>query len=145
MVPSGFEWPQGVTVNIMWNLWFFGETQRNIGPYRHIHPKDDLKKTKCKVRRTRCYGVINKLVNIAIRGNKMTRIRDVVVQNSQAIFVYSFEKLVILAYEKPRRPEDLVIDSFYERLRIKNLLIDDGAVCSGSEDGSDCEDEDNAV
>lgn len=125
MVPFGFQWPSGLTVNTLWNLWFFGDSSRSIGPFRHIDPKHDLTEKHSKVRRTRCAGVMTKLVKIAIHEQKMTHCRDVVVYNSQDIFLHAFQKLVTVLYETPRRPEDLVIDTVYERLRKKKLL-DDG-------------------
>lgn len=122
MVPYGFVWPSGLTVNILWNLWFFGDFRLSIGPYRHIHSKDDLVNEACKVRRAKCLGVVNKLVDIAKEAHRIQREKDIVPQNSQEIFSFSFDCLSQLLYDTPRRPEDLVVDSVYERMRIKFKL-----------------------
>ena len=123
MVPYGFVWPNGYAVNTMWNLWYFGDSARSIGAYRHICPKYDLTKKDCKTRRARCRGVMWKLETIAIADQKMSRCRDVTFENSQAIFLHAFEKLVTQLYTTPRRPEDLVTCSVYDRLSTKGMLV----------------------
>ena len=72
------------------------------------------------MRRTRCTGVINKLVRVAIHEQKITRARDIVANNSQDILTQAFKILICILYQAPRRPEDLVMDNVYERWRAKN-------------------------
>jgi len=122
-VPFGFVWPQTLSLNIVWGLWFFGDHRLSIMPFRHIGARHDLVTKKCKVMRSRCAGVMNKLASIAIDGNKITRLRDINQVNSQDIFLYAFQTIIPLLYETPCRPEDLVVDTVYEKMRKKNLLL----------------------
>jgi len=117
-VPHGFHWPQGLTTNLLWNLWFFGDSTRSIGPYRYISTKFDLITKNCKVKRSRCCKVMDKLVSIAIEDGKITRCRDITAENTHHVFIYSYEKLINDLYSSIRRPEDLVVDSIYERMRL---------------------------
>jgi len=120
MVPFGFRWPASLTVQLLWNLWFFGDTTKSIGPFRNICVKADLTVNHDKVRRARCAGVIEKMIAIAVDGGMIARARDVVDGNSQTVFVYAYDQLMTQLYETSRRPEDLVIDTIYNRLK-KNM------------------------
>lgn len=66
---------------------------------------------------------MRKLETIATADQKMNRCRDVTFENSQAIFLHAFEKLVTHLYTTPRRPEDLVTFSVYDRLSTKGMLV----------------------
>jgi len=122
-VPHGFIFPKSLSTKLVWNLWFFGDRSQSIGAYRFITPKFDLVLSDCKVRFSRAKAVIAKLVNIAVMGEKIQDLRDIVEANSEMVFSYAFDVIVPQLYQEPKRPEDLVLDSMYERLRMKKLLL----------------------
>jgi len=67
-VPYGFKFPSYVT-GTMWNLWFFGDLSRKIGPYKHITPANDLPNSGCRSNACRTKLVIKKMVEIAADGH----------------------------------------------------------------------------
>ena len=118
-VPYGFKWPNGKSTVLLWNLWFFGEAVKGIGPYKFIPPNDDLCTKQCKTDRSRTAKVISTLVSIAVNDGRIGSQRDVHVNNSIDVFDFSFAELMRRLY--PDTPEkrgiDLTVCSMYERIR----------------------------
>jgi hypothetical protein len=42
-VPHGWNFPHGITLKALWDLWFFGNKAENIRPYRLISKEHDIK------------------------------------------------------------------------------------------------------
>ena len=42
-VPIGWNFPHGITLKALWDLWFFGNEAANIRPYRSISKEHDIK------------------------------------------------------------------------------------------------------
>ena len=122
-VPCGFIFPKSLSTKLVWNLWFFGDRSQSIGAYRFIKPSNDLVQKDSKVRYSRAKAVIAKLVDIAVVGQKIQSMRDIEEGNTETVFSFAFNNIVPQLYQEPKRPEDLVLDSMYERLRMKNLLL----------------------
>ena len=125
-VPFGFKWPHGKNTRTLWDLWFFGNANDRIQPFRLIEPKFELVTKLCHVDHTRTKGVMGKMIHILITDGKIQRDRDINEVNSQVMFEYSFSKIIHLAYDSngtnDNRPGDLVLGTIYERLRRKKML-----------------------
>jgi len=119
-VPYGFKFPSYVT-GTMWNLWFFGDLSRKIGPYKHITPANDLPNSGCRSNACRTKLVIKKMVEIAVDGHLVVRQDDINNNNNQAVYDYSMARLLTLLYstKPPGRPEDININTLGERLKKK--------------------------
>ena len=119
MVPSGFVWPSFVT-SVMWNLWFFGDSNRRICAFKSISVANDLITKQCKVNASRTKKVISKMVELAVDGEKITRSRDITLSNSQAVYDFSFAELLKLLYNQhhvPERPGDINILTLANRMQ----------------------------
>jgi hypothetical protein len=118
-VPHGFRWPNGKNTVIMWNLWFFGEAIKGIGPYKFIPPSVDLSTQQCKTDRSRTAKVISTLVSITVNEGRIVNQRDINVNNSIHIFDFAFGELMRQLYpDNPdKRGIDLTVCSVYEKIR----------------------------
>jgi hypothetical protein len=117
-VPFGFVWPSHDT-STMWNLWFFGNGNSRIGSYKFISPKVDLTTQVCRNNRSRTAKVVKKLLDLALAGGKITRLVNcITVENSLAVFDYSYQKLIDELYEiKPARMYEININTIANKIR----------------------------
>jgi hypothetical protein len=114
-VPMGFKWPSDTVFNL-WNLWFCGDFNQKIGPYKYIE-SIDLPNISCKKRRSDVNKVINKLLDIAIEGKIISCRRGITMTNCTSIFDYSFPLLVHELYGRNHvRPECLNIYTVANRM-----------------------------
>jgi hypothetical protein len=115
-VPEGFKWPSFNT-STMWNLWFFGDCERRIGPFKSIERNRDLTRACCKTNYTRSKLVINKLIDYAITGRIITTSNDISNENSQTVYDYAMPLLVQELYQnEPHRPIDININTLGNRM-----------------------------
>ena len=115
-VPFGFLWPS-YTANTMWNLWFLGDANRRIQPFKLINPKFDLTTLLCKSNRGRTKRILKKLIELAIAGNMISNERDITEMNMQSIYDYSYPLLLQTLYPTvPTRPEDININTSANRM-----------------------------
>ena len=120
MVPLGFIWPS-YNATAMWNLWFLGDANKRICPFRSISPKVDLVSQKCRTNRSRTSKVVSHMVEIAIAGSIISNIRDITTSNVAAVFEYSsYAKLLAELYASsrciPTRPQDININTLANRM-----------------------------
>ena len=119
MVPLGFIWPS-YNATAMWNLWFLGDANKRICPFRSISPKVDLVSQKCRTNRPRTSKVVSHMVEIAIAGSIISNIRDITTSNVAAVFEYSYAKLLAELYASsrsiPTRPQDININTLANRM-----------------------------
>ena len=119
-VPKDFVWPT-LTAFVMWDLWFFGDQEARICPYRMISGRDDLRRNQCRSYRSRTRKVIDALVQIAIDNDLIGGDEDVSLLNGSSIFDFTYPILICSLYESaPTRPEDIVITTLYNRLTRTN-------------------------
>jgi hypothetical protein len=118
-VPYGFKWPTGRNTIIMWNYWFFGDVDKNIGAYKNILSNEDLTTKECKSRRSRTVKVVDALIKIAADAGRILNQRQISVENSTAIFDFAFVELMRRIYpnQPDKRGSDLVLCAVYERMR----------------------------
>ena len=115
-VPYGFIWPS-YTVNTMWNLWFLGDANRRIQPFKLICPKFDLMKNVCKTNRSHTQRIMKKLIELAIASNMINNEREITEMNMQRIYDYSYPLLLQMLYSSvPTRPEDILLSTLYNRM-----------------------------
>lgn len=116
-VPYGFRWPSYNTSTI-WNLWFFGDLNRSIGPYKSISREHDLTRGLCKVNYSRTKSVMKALTEFAIRDGRIRSVADVNQLNHQDVFDNAMPLLMQQLYPEPHeRPIDLNINTLYNRMQ----------------------------
>ena len=118
MVPLGFKWPS-YNAATMWNLWFLGDANNRICPFRSIPPKVDLITSKCRTNRSRTSKVVSRMVAIAIAGSKILSAREITAANIGTVYEYSYAKLLEELYNArnyPTRPQDININTLANRM-----------------------------
>ena len=116
-VPEGFIWPSYV-VSTMWNLWFLGDSQRNIGSYRFISAKTDLTTGRCKTNRSRTAKVFRRMIDILTMAGSIAKEKDITHMNIQSLFEYSYERFLGEIYAVyPTRPNDININTLANRMK----------------------------
>lgn len=93
----GFEWPSDSAFTL-WELWWRGDPNRKVCPYRCIDSNSDLPSTKCKTRRTKSRKVMLKLIEIAISENIIERSADITYANSTNVFDCAYPLLIKQLY-----------------------------------------------
>ena len=116
VVPFGFKWGSYSCYN-MWELWWFGDASKNIGPYRHIKPAFDLTTQLCLTNRSRTATIVEKLVAAAISGSKIRTAADITRQNSSVVFSYAYTRMMSCLYKEKacNRPDDMMMVSVYNK------------------------------
>jgi hypothetical protein len=114
LVPDNFRFPS-YNVSTMWELWFFGDTQKKICPFKFI--SRDLTTSLCRTNFCRCKKVINVMIKFAIDREKIRSIKDVSRSNGQEIYEYAYEKLLQEIYDTPPpRPASININTIAKRV-----------------------------
>ena len=115
-VPVNFKFPSYV-LGTMWNLWFFGDSRQQICPYRHISPQHDLTSKGERVRFSKCKLVMNRMIQIAIRDKKITRIGEINSLNGTTLYNHSYPLFIEALYPNScSRPADLNINTLSNRI-----------------------------
>jgi hypothetical protein len=96
-VYAGFVWPSDCAFT-MWELWWRGDRNKRVCPYRHIDSNKDLIAKSCKTKRTKTLKVVNTLVSIAIDEQIVTCVSDIQYENSTAVFDKAYPKLIEYLY-----------------------------------------------
>ena len=96
-VYAGFMWPSD-TAFTMWELWWRGDPNKKVCPYRHIDSRYDLTTRKCQTRRTKTLKVINLIIEIAIDKDLISCMTDINCDNSTEIFDSSYSYLITQLY-----------------------------------------------
>lgn len=122
-VPYGFLFPS-FSVGTMWNLWFYGNENAKICPYKYISPSVDLVSDHCKSNFSRCKRVMARLVKIAIDGEKIVKQRNINASNGQEVYEYSYPILLDQLYSRcPNRVSAININTIGNRLsKLHNAL-----------------------
>ena len=123
-VPFGFKWPS-FTVNIMWNLWHFGDHSNQIGAYKFISPGADLTEYLCRVNRSRTSKVVRRIMHHAVEGGKLNTAAALTRDNSQSIYDYAYLKLIEELYpegQHPPRPQDINIYTISNRMTKRRII-----------------------
>ena len=114
-VPFNFKFPS-YTCNTMWNLWFFGNLNENIVPYKSISPAHDLMKQQCKINYCRTKTIMECLVQLAIDGNIIEKQKDITLTNSSSVYDFAYPQLLLSLYgSAPKRPADININTLANR------------------------------
>jgi hypothetical protein len=115
-VPYNFSWPTQPAF-VMWDLWFFGDKEERICPYRWISGRDDLRSIGCRSYRSRTGKIMQQLVDIAISEELIEGAADITIQNGSDIFDIAYPLLIDMLYgeKTPTRPEDIIITTLYNR------------------------------
>jgi len=123
-VYAGFKWPSD-TAFAMWELWWRGDPNKRVCPYRHIDSKNDLTNRKCQTRRTKTLKVITVLLEIAINKTLISSMRDINCDNSTEIFDTCYTYLISQLYVGDEslvvRASDLNIYTLANRLYLKKM------------------------
>jgi hypothetical protein len=79
----------------------------------------DLTTQVCRNNRSRTAKVVKKLLDLALAGGKITRLVNcITVENSLAVFDYSYQKLIDELYEiKPARMYEININTIANKIR----------------------------
>ena len=102
----------------MWNLWLFGDNERNIGPFKFINRRYDLTTDLCKQNFTRTKKVIERLINYAVEARKIVSDSDITKINTQSLFDYCMPILIREVYvDGHERPTDININTLGNKLQ----------------------------
>ena len=124
MVPEKFLFPI-FDAATMFNLWFFGNSELKIQPYKHLGGHlDDLKEKTNKNNFHRAKLVMTEIDNI-IRDNHLlghhnsiSEVESISAQNN--IFDVAYEKLIKHCYDNPlklpKRPNDITVSTLAAKL-----------------------------
>ena len=117
-VPKAFVWPT-MTTFVMWDLWFFGDKEARICPYRRISGRDDLTNNQCRSYKSRTGKVICALVDIAVEMGVIEGEDSITLLNGTSVFDFAFPILIETLYapDIPTRPEDIVVTTLYNRMK----------------------------
>jgi hypothetical protein len=123
-VYAGFKWPSE-TAFVMWELWWRGDPNKKVCPYRHIDSRNDLTSTKCRTRRTKTLKVINVISDIAINKALISSMTGINSDNSTEIFDTCYSYLITQLYVGAEghvvRASDLNICTLANRVYSKML------------------------
>jgi len=69
MVPAGFRFPLTVNLKVIWDLWFYGNKDMRIQPYRFIKAASDLEIKSDRAAFSKAKFVINRVIQNAQQSN----------------------------------------------------------------------------
>ncbi|KAJ8506927.1 hypothetical protein ON010_g19037 [Phytophthora cinnamomi] len=120
VAPKGWEFPARMSVKQMWNLWFFGNKDTGIRPYRLINKQHDIKVSD-KMRHSRVRKVMEHVVHLVneagILPAGVNSISGMSVSAADDVFGIAYANMLSQLYKtKPKRPEDITCGTIYNRL-----------------------------
>ncbi|KUF82947.1 hypothetical protein AM587_10002300 [Phytophthora nicotianae] len=119
-VPKGWEFPAHTRVKQLWNLWFFGNKDSGIRPYKLLSKQHDIKRSH-QMRHSRARKVMEYIVQLtkppgALPG-EVTDISSLQLAAADKVFGVVFHTLLSQLYcNMPKRPEELTYGTIYNRL-----------------------------
>ena len=124
-VPEGFKFPMECDIKTMWNLWYFGNGDLKIHPYRKMSPyiNHDLDKPgrERHSRAKRIMGLLEKeIVRLNLVDGGIDGIASLSMQEADAVFMRAFEELITQLYPDRQvgRALQVSIDTLCNRIPI---------------------------
>ncbi|KAE8893983.1 hypothetical protein PF003_g21836 [Phytophthora fragariae] len=119
-VPKDWEFPARASVKAIWNLWFFGDKDAGIRPYRLLSKQHDIK-PEHRMRHSRVSVVMSYMEQLVQEAGALpasvTKISALQVPTGDKVFDTAFTTMLSQLYSmKPKRPEDLSCGTLYNRL-----------------------------
>jgi len=130
-VPPNWNFPRGITLKALWDLWFFGNADENIRPYRLINKEFDVK-VNDKMHYSRAIKTISftesliseyrdPVTNAKLLANNQ-RIHTLSNTDSDKIFDIVYQHMMILLYGTTTgREEELTYGGLYNLITKKNI------------------------
>lgn len=96
-VPLNWEFPSRVSVKTMWNLWYHGDKEIRIRPYRYIRKQHDIRSVD-RMKYVRVKTVMEytekTAIDLGLFGGNVREIAHLQIESSDVIFAHAFECVV---------------------------------------------------
>ena len=133
-VPADFIFPS-TTVKRLWFLWYYGDRNTRIRPYRYLAQghTDDLRTLKERVLLSKTKAVMEGLEEILFRSGKVGlrrahHIMNLTLNESSTLFDEAFDVLLHQLYgnQIPSRPLDLILSTVANRMSKRRRVAGNG-------------------
>ena len=113
-----------IVVATMWSLWYFGNRELRVHPYRKLAEghHNDLKTQVERVNLSRAKTVMTALERFALergllRGNPSNAISNMTLSEAQNLLSIMYEDFISTLYDDlPGRPRDIIINTLAHRI-----------------------------
>ena len=123
-VPPDWSFPDRLTTKALWDLWWYGEKNKGIRPYRLLNRSVDIEK-KRRIMFTRAKKVMMYYEEVASKMNLLPigtqSISSLSLEESDRMFEKLFEHATTELYGEgnERRPQDVAYGTIYNKLKQK--------------------------